>query len=122
MSCVYIYTFLKRARDLPVTIEDKRGEVKHLQSVLKDNGYSDRFFFNRKWKRSWWPPTSEWITATTKKFLCSAFCVRCVTRNWQSVETGRYETKFLTCIHHETGTDEGQGQAAYKRLGVGGVH
>ena len=45
MSCVYIYTFLKRARDLPVTIEDKRGEVKHLQSVLKANGYPDRFFF-----------------------------------------------------------------------------
>ena len=45
MSCVYIYTFLKRARDLPVTIEDKRGEVKHLQSVLKANDDHDSFFF-----------------------------------------------------------------------------
>ena len=44
-QAVLIYTFLKRARDLPVTIEDKRGEVKHLQSVLKANDYPDRFIF-----------------------------------------------------------------------------
>ena len=42
--------------------------------------------------------------------------------SWQSIENGRSEGKFKTCLHSQESPYEGKGQVTEEGHGVGGVN